>query len=176
MVFKAVLFLKLTVIISISACNTRKDENGFVCVCNSSYCDKVPELRSPRFGQYQIYSTGKSKPGFNTQIGDFSGNRNKSGNILSVNLRKTYQKIIGFGGAFTDATGINIDSLGKEVQANLIESYFGKAGIEYSLCRVPIGGTDFSPRPYSYDDYSNDTKLKHFKLQDEDFKYKVNSP
>lgn len=174
MILKAVLFLNLAVIVSARTCNIREDENGFICVCNSTYCDKVPGIQPLRFGQYQIYSTGKSTPGFNTQIGRFSANRNKSENVISVNIGKRYQKIIGFGGAFTDATGININSLDEKVQENLMESYFGKDGIEYSLCRVPIGGTDFSPRPYTYDDYPNDTKLKQFKLQEEDFKYKVN--
>ena len=32
-----------------------------------------------------------------------------------------YQKVIGFGGAFTDATGINIASLSKPAQENLIK-------------------------------------------------------
>lgn len=33
---------------------------------------------------------------------------------------KTYQKIMGFGGAFTDSSGINILSLGKKTQEHLL--------------------------------------------------------
>lgn len=45
--------------------------------------------------------------------------------------------------------------------------------------RVPIGGTDFSTRPYTYDDdVANlgglDANLTNFALQPEDFKFKVN--
>lgn len=43
--------------------------------------------------------------------------------------------------------------------------------------RVPIGGTDFSTRPYTYDDDVDsgvDANLTKFALQPEDFKFKVN--
>jgi len=58
-------------------------------------------------------------------------------------------------------------------------SYFGQEGIDYSMGRVPIGGTDFSTRPYTYDDDVQDlggvdANLTKFALQPEDFKLKVN--
>ncbi|VEN46551.1 unnamed protein product, partial [Callosobruchus maculatus] len=52
-------------------------------------------------------------------------------------------------------------------------SYFSKDGLEYSLGRVPIGGTDFSTRAYSYVSEELDPQLKSFRLQVEDFKYKI---
>ncbi|CAG2120816.1 unnamed protein product, partial [Medioppia subpectinata] len=82
--------------------------------------------------------------------------------------------IIGFGGAFTDAAGINIKSLPQILQKRLIEDYFGETGIEYTLGRIPIGGSDFSTHAYSYDDnYKNDFQLKHFNLTEEDFDLKI---
>ncbi|CAG2120749.1 unnamed protein product, partial [Medioppia subpectinata] len=77
-------------------------------------------------------------------------------------------------GAFTDAAGINIKSLPQILQKRLIEDYFGETGIEYTLGRIPIGGTDFSTRGYTYDDnYKNDLQLKHFNLTEEDFNDKI---
>lgn len=52
-------------------------------------------------------------------------------------------------------------------------SYFSKDGLEYSLGRVPIGGTDFSTRGYTYQDNSTDASLKSFNLTEEDLIYKV---
>lgn len=57
----------------------------------------------------------------------------------------------------------------------LHRSYFSKDGIEYNLGRVPIGGTDFSTRGYTYSDNSTDASLKSFSLTIEDLKYKVNT-
>lgn len=47
------------------------------------------------------------------------------------------------------------------------------AGIEYNLIRVPMGCSDFSTRPYSYDDVPDDFELRHFALRDEDTKLKA---
>ncbi|XP_017583335.1 PREDICTED: glucosylceramidase [Corvus brachyrhynchos] len=46
-------------------------------------------------------------------------------------------------------------------------------GIEYNLIRVPMACSDFSVRPYSYDDVPDDYELKHFRLVDEDVKMKI---
>lgn len=117
----------------------------------------------------------------------------------------TFQDIVGFGGSFTDATGININSLTTDAKKNLLRSYFSETGwkynnhliifaifgwfewqtfllsfdeymlgIEYNLCRVPIGGSDFSPRGYTYNDgHNGDFELNHFQLQPEDLNYKI---
>lgn len=57
----------------------------------------------------------------------------------------------------------------------MCSSYFGPDGIGYSIGRIPIGGTDFSTRPYTYDDNNLrvDMNLSAFSLQKEDFEYKV---
>ena len=52
-------------------------------------------------------------------------------------------------------------------------SYFATDGIKYNLGRVPIAGTDFSTRTYSYDDIDGDVHLKNFALASEDFNYKI---
>ena len=59
--------------------------------------------------------------------------------VVDIDRTKKYQKIIGFGGAFTDAAGINIAKLPQALQTRLIKDYFANDGIEYSLGRVPIG-------------------------------------
>ncbi|KAK6038327.1 hypothetical protein COOONC_24169 [Cooperia oncophora] len=59
-----------------------------------------------------------------------------SGDVtITIDARKSHQSIIGFGGAFTDAVGINLRSLSEETQKKLLESYFGKNGkYLYSMC------------------------------------------
>ena len=37
-----------------------------------------------------------------------------------------------------------------------------------------MAGSDFSTRPYSYDDVEGDVTLEHFSLAEEDVLYKVN--
>ena len=56
---------------------------------------------------------------------------NLDGNILKVDINATrrFQKILGFGGAFTDAAGINLYRLSEETQQKFLETYFGEKGI-----------------------------------------------
>lgn len=154
-------------------CSSRKVQYGFVCVCNSTYCDTVPEIGKILKDEIKVYYTSNSKPGFNVQSSRFSNSKDSSIITIHINDNITYQKILGFGGAFTDSTGLNIEKLPEAAQTKLLESYFGDSGISYSVCRVPIGGTDFSTRKYSYDDVDGDTNLQHFSLQIEDLEYKV---
>lgn len=93
---------------------------------------------------------------------------------MTLNRSKTYQSIIGFGGAITDAAGTNIYSLSADLIDKFVKSYFDAAtGIEYGVIRVPLAGVDFSSRKYTYDEVSGDFNLTKFSLSDEDFKWKI---
>lgn len=60
------------------------------------------------------------------------------------------------------------------VNYNIFRSYFSEDGLEYSLCRVPIGGTDFSTHAYSYvNETESDIELTTFALTEEDYELKV---
>ncbi|XP_018007354.1 putative glucosylceramidase 3 [Hyalella azteca] len=85
----------------------------------------------------------------------------------------TYQTILGFGGSFTDAAGQNINSLSSETKEWLLRAYWAPEGIEYGVGRVPIGGSDMSPRGYTLDDVEGDVELVHWSLQPEDYNYKI---
>ncbi|XP_023312733.1 putative glucosylceramidase 3, partial [Anoplophora glabripennis] len=166
-----ILSILVTSVLS-QSCNIRETDEGSVCVCNAKYCDTVPEL-DVSTGKYQLYSTSKTKLGFYSTTGSFVESTDGEESSITVDPDTKHQNIIGFGGAFTDSTGINIKGLPEEAQKNLIESYFGSSGIAYNLCRVPIGGTDFSTRGYSYDDVEGDDTLEHFALQQDDLDYKI---
>ncbi|XP_066249283.1 lysosomal acid glucosylceramidase-like [Euwallacea similis] len=154
-------------------CNVLTTNSGSVCVCTSSYCDSVPKVIDLQPGQYQFYTTSKEKLGFWSVEGRFDDVSISGNNTIRIaNISTTYQTILGFGGAFTDATGINILRLSENTQELLMQSYFGEDGIEYSLGRIPFGGTDFSTREYTYCDVEDDT-LESFALQEEDFNYKI---
>ncbi len=70
--------------------------------------------------------------------------------IINIYPEITYQTILGFGGAFTESTGVVLSQLSLEKQANSLNDYFSKDGLNYSLGRLPIGSSDFSPKSYSY--------------------------
>ena len=95
------------------------------------------------------------------------------GVTIRLNKSVRYQEIFGFGGAFTDAAGINIAKLSQDAQTKLIESYYSDIGSEYNVGRINIGGCDFSDRPYTYCDTEGDTNLDTFSLAQDDTLYKI---
>ena len=73
--------------------------------------------------------------------------------------------IMGFGGAFTEASALNYMTLEKSGREAVMELLFGKNGLGYSLGRVPMNSCDFSPKSYSFDDHVDDFELKNFDVQ-----------
>jgi glucosylceramidase len=156
------------------------DETDFksVCVCNATYCDNLVFEWPTESGSAVVAESSKDGLRFwQSILSHRNGHANYDASLtLQVDLAAERQTILGFGGAFTDATGINIKSLPGQVRKRLMKSYFGKHGAQYSLGRVVIAGADFSPRAYSYDDRpagESDFQLKHWSLQPEDHNYKI---
>ncbi|XP_039254646.2 lysosomal acid glucosylceramidase-like [Styela clava] len=150
------------------------DQDRMVCVCNSTYCDTLDPLPdSYPEGYIIIYTSSQSGLRFNETSNQFRSLSQSDVATITVNSGKRLQTIKGFGGAFTDAAGINIASLPQQAQENLLRSYFSPEGIEYNMGRIPIASCDFSTRGYTYNDFENDFALTNFSLASEDFVYKI---
>ena len=161
-------------------------------MCNSTYCDTIPRpqvVPSPHFlvytsnqaglrfqktnGTFDPSSTETNFASYDSSSESDDSTYDNSTNNVYIDSNITYQTMVGWGGAFTDATGINVNTLPETLQETLLQSLFGKNGQEYNVGRVPIGGTDFSTRAYSYDDGTEDPQLHNFNLTYEDHNYKV---
>jgi glucosylceramidase len=85
---------------------------------------------------------------------------------IRVEPRVTYQEIIGFGGAFTDAAGSVLQKMPAAKQEEILRAYFDPAkGLGYTLCRTHINSCDFSTENYAYDDTPGDVELKNFSIE-----------
>ncbi|NWH40161.1 GLCM Glucosylceramidase, partial [Chloropsis hardwickii] len=144
-----------------------------VCVCNATYCDTLDPLVLPAPGSFVRYESSKAGKRLERSEGRFQSSLRTPGLLLTLNISALYQTVKGFGGSLSDAAAINILKLSQPAQDNLLRSYFSESGIEYNLLRVPMACSDFSERPYSYDDVPDDYELKHFRLEDEDVKMKI---
>ena len=88
-----------------------------------------------------------------------------------VNPNKSFQTLLGIGGAITDASAEVFAKLTPEKQQEFLMAYYDKErGIGYSLCRTPIHSCDFSTGSYTYID-EGDKELKTFSIEhDQAFK------
>ena len=97
---------------------------------------------------------------------DKPGNDGNEGNVLNVYDQVEYQEIMGFGGAFTQASAVNFMALSDSQRREVLEAYFDKEkGIGYNFCRLTINSCDFSTEMYSYDDTPEDYELKDFSIE-----------
>jgi glucosylceramidase len=156
-------------------------------VCNADYCDDFPPVGALQSGQIAIYTSSKSGKRFERTNATFQPFKDSHIRIwvegkdglgtfnLPIELDPTqaYQRILGFGGAFTDSAGINLNRLSTPARKNLIESYFGDAGIGYTTGRVPMASCDMGTRAYSYCDTEGDLELNTFSLTEEDLTLKI---
>jgi glucosylceramidase len=70
---------------------------------------------------------------------------------IFVNPQKRFQKILGFGGAITDASSEVFAKLSDETQEELLKAYFDKdEGIGYNLIRTSIHSSDFGSASHTY--------------------------
>ena len=116
--------------------------------------------------QVNIYETSKSGNQL-TEITDFKNITNKNTDTVSLDTTKKFQKITGFGGAFTESSAYLLNKLSKKNRDTIIKAYFGKEGANYSLTRTHMNSCDFSLSQYSYSPVADDVNLEHFTIKDD---------
>ena len=89
-----------------------------------------------------------------------------------IDPHKSFQTMLGIGGAITDAAAETFAKLPKESQQELLNAYFDREkGIGYTLIRTNMNSCDFSSDNYTYVT-ENDKELKSFSLA-HDERYKI---
>ena len=85
---------------------------------------------------------------------------------ITLDPSKRFQEILGFGGAFTDASCYMFNSMPAAAREELLHDFFSPDAMNFSVCRGCVGSSDYSTKAYSYD-YSPhpDPMLKNFSIE-----------
>jgi glucosylceramidase len=142
---------------------------GNVCQCTENYCDIIAPLGLIPNTQAALYESTSEHAGTHrlTRLTNLQFQPQPDPNIknlLQIDSTKTYQTIIGFGGAFTDSSAIVTNQLSENLQKILLEQYFGKDGLQYNIGRIPMAAADFSTSLYTYAPVWNDFELNNFTI------------
>jgi len=89
---------------------------------------------------------------------------------LELNPSIKFQEILGFGGAFTEATCYMFNQLEPSAREQLFHELFHPSEMGFSTGRVCVGSSDYSTKVYSYDDGEADPELTRFSI-DHDREY-----
>jgi glucosylceramidase len=83
---------------------------------------------------------------------------------VAVDPQKKFQEILGFGGAFTDATCFTFNRMQSGEREKLLHNLFDPSELGLSFCRTCVGASDYSTKAYSFDDGTEDPELKRFSI------------
>jgi len=103
----------------------------------------------------QVFTTAKDTTLRLTQTSDISfadfGQPVETQVCVFVDPAKTFQTMVGIGGALTDASAEVFAKLSKETQKEFLTAYYdAKKGIVYNFARTNIASCDFSSDTYGY--------------------------
>jgi glucosylceramidase len=116
----------------------------------------------------EVYLTAKDSDARLSKVSTLplgeSGVMNEKVQRVFVDPTKTFQTVLGIGGALTDASAETYSKLPEAKRAELIKAYYDPvAGIGYSLGRTHIHSCDFSSGSYTYV-ADGDKELKTFSI------------
>ncbi|MDP9160842.1 MAG: glycosyl hydrolase [Acidobacteriota bacterium] len=97
--------------------------------------------------------------------GPQASERASESNQITLNPGTKFQEILGFGGAFTDATCYMFNQLSPAARDQLFHELFHPSEMGLSIGRVCVGSSDYSTKLYSYDDGEADPDLKRFSIE-----------
>lgn len=89
---------------------------------------------------------------------------------ILLNPATKFQEILGFGGAFTDATCYTFNQLSSPAREQLFHEMFHPSEMGLNVHRTCIGSSDYSTKVYSFDDGDADPNLTRFSI-DHDREY-----
>jgi glucosylceramidase len=87
---------------------------------------------------------------------------------VEAQLEKPLQKIDGFGACFNELGWTSLSTLeDKDKDAIFRELFAPGVGLNFNICRMPVGANDFSRDWYSYDETPEDFALEHFSISND---------
>lgn len=86
---------------------------------------------------------------------------------ITVDTKKKYQTIDGFGAALSESAAYVLSNLNESKRNEVMEALFGESGIGIDFVRIPMGASDFALNNYTYNDLTSgtDLTLEQFSIQ-----------
>jgi glucosylceramidase len=92
-------------------------------------------------------------------------NRDDAPYDLVVLLDRRQQTIDGWGGCFNEFGWVALQAVSPEAREEVLRNLFEPGrGLNFTICRMPIGASDYATNWYSLDDTPGDFGLKQFSL------------
>lgn len=91
-------------------------------------------------------------------------NTNVSSPDITIYTDSVLQKIDGIGGSFNELGWEAIQSLEQKGSQEVIDALFSEEGCHFSMCRIPLGASDYALSYYSHNDVPGDFVMRDFNI------------
>lgn len=150
--------------------------SAHVCQSKTKDSPSVPPVKSFDPAKAQIFITARNTKLQITKLADapFTALSQPTERQICVFIdpTRTFQTMVGIGGALTDASAEVFAKLSPSTQKDLLNAYYDKEkGIAYNFARTNIASCDFSSDSYGYV-AENDSSLATFNLE-HDRKFRI---
>ena len=89
---------------------------------------------------------------------------NTTATNITIYTDTLLQEIDGVGGAFNELGWDALSALPKEASKQVFKDLFSKEGANFSMCRIPIGASDYALSYYSSNDVPEDFEMRDFNI------------
>jgi glucosylceramidase len=93
-----------------------------------------------------------------------ASNTQSAGDVVEIQPQQQFQKILGFGAAFTDASCYMFQQLPAADRDKLFHELFHPTELGLNVCRTCIGASDYSTELYGFDEGEPDPDLRRFSI------------
>jgi glucosylceramidase len=87
-----------------------------------------------------------------------------SADAIVIDATRTYQEVLGFGAALTEASAYMINQLDPAAREQFLHELFSPSELGISTTRICVGSSDYATTLYSYDEGEPDPDLKRFSI------------
>lgn len=153
--------------------STRRDflktsGTGIVTVAASSILPTamvVAQPSAPGTGEASVWTTsGEDRLKRQAPTQWKSAHGTASASSVLVQPEKSFQPILGFGAAFTDAACYTFNRLDRSARETLFHELFHPSELGLSVCRTCVGSSDYSTEAFTYDEGDPDPQLTRFSI------------
>jgi len=143
---------------------TRRDFAGIAAAGLATLAQSVP-LSAQTPGPVTVRQTAGAKrfaeePPLNWQPAHAG-----AADAVVIDPTRTYQEVLGFGAALTEASAYMIQQLDAATLEQFLHELFHPSELGISVTRICIGSSDYATKMYSYDEGEPDPELKRFSIE-----------
>jgi glucosylceramidase len=147
----------------------RREFSGLMAGGMALLSEAAPAWAQPA-GTISVRQTADTKRFAEEPVLKWQPAEGSSAETIVLDPSRTYQEMLGFGGALTDASAYMINQLDAAAREKFLHELYHPSELGLEVTRICVGSSDYAASMYSYDEGDPDPELQRFSI-DHDKQY-----